>query len=526
MSVFLRQTSRGFGLIVALAAATGAQEKACEVNEGRPNQVARALLAIQVATESQKPDEVAKQLTNAVRLLTENGDRMDNQPGRNFVLGKALVLWAMQPNVAMTSQRGALGFATDAAGEVDLAAAIDSAFRVVETAHPECISETLRWRGQKPWVDLVNSSIEFLALSPDSAERDARRAIMLNPFAPYGYVILAQALQRKNNGSEALAMYRKGIELAARDTIYDDIRRQSLLYLADLNADSAEMAADSTARRPYLAAANEALGQVMSDPNVGALAANARAGLCRVAIITGDTASLRQTYRAPLAAPATFSYGELMNAGVCMARADMIPEATVIFEAAAVQNPWHRDALSNLAIMLVQSNQHEKALPYTARLLTLDPNNEENLQLAVLAYAGKVSRIRTARGGAPATKAGARPAAPRMSAAVNDSLFRIEKAYLDSAVVMTERKEKLAYAVTLTEFNISDQRALVSGIVRNQGTQSKPISVHVDFLDKDGNVLKSQQSELGTIEAGASARFSITAAPGTSVSAFRYRRIE
>lgn len=519
MSVLSGPLARGLCILVAAAAVAGAQEPpVCEVDEGRPNQVARALLAVQVASSSENPAEVSKQLTNAMKQLTENPDRISNQPGRNMVLGKALVLWAMQPNVQMITNRGAIGYASDPAGTVDLAFAIDSAFGVVEAAFPACVSETSKWRGQKPWVDLVNSAIQLTALNPDSAEIEARRVITLNPHAPYGYVILGQVLQGKDKGSEALAMYRQGVEVAARDTIYADVRRQSLLYLANLNADSAEAAADAAARRPYMDAAYAAYNEVAADPASGTLASNARAGLCRVAIAAGDTANLRQTYKGPIESPATHSYLDLMNAGVCLARAEMIDVATVVFRGAYEKNPWHRDALSNLAIMLIQSGRHVEALPFTGRLVAVEPNSEENLQLAAMAYAGKAKQANDARAAQTRTKAAA-------GQRVIDSLFAVQKAYNDSAVTVMTRKDSLAYVVSVTEFNIGAQNVVMSGIVRNQGKAAKPITVKVDFLDAQGSVVQTQQEDLGVIAAGESGRFSLTA-PAANVVAFRYSRIE
>src|SRR2546423_458147 len=100
MSVFSSPAVRALGLTFVVAAAAHAQgtaAKECDVNENRPSQIARATLAVQVATSAQ-PDAAARQLTSAVKLLTDNADKMENQPGRNFVLGKALVLWSMQPS--------------------------------------------------------------------------------------------------------------------------------------------------------------------------------------------------------------------------------------------------------------------------------------------------------------------------------------------------------------------------------------------------------------------------------------------
>ncbi len=254
MSALNSPTIRVVGLMIVLAAGAGAQApKQCEVNESRPTQIGRATLAVQIASSQQSnPQAAAKQLSSAVKLLTDNGDKMENQTGRNLVLGKALVLWSTLPNVELVTKRGPLGYSTNPDSTIDLAAAIDSAFKVVETSNPECISETAKWRGQKAWINLVNKAIEKMnAEDTDSAEHFARRAILLNPYAPYGYVVLGNVKQKQNNVTEAIDLYGKGVETASRDTSYDDIRRQSLLYLGNAAADSAEMAADSAARAGY-----------------------------------------------------------------------------------------------------------------------------------------------------------------------------------------------------------------------------------------------------------------------------------
>ena len=488
---------------------------------------------MQVASSAQ-PDVAARQLSNAVKLLTENGERMENQPGRNFVLGKVLVLWSMQPNVELVAKRSALGFTTNPEGTIDLAAAIDSAFKVVETSNPECIAETSRWRGQKAWINLVNKAIEKLNNdASDSAELVARRAIMLNPYAPYGYVVLANVMQKRNKTTEAMNLYRQSIEMAARDTAYDDIRRQSLVYLGNIATDSAELVPDAATKKPYVEAARSAYEQVLKDKGAGEFGGNARAGLCRLAVATGDTASLRTTYKEPLASPASYAYADLMNAGVCMARAEMVPEATALFQAAYEKNPYHRDALSNLAIMQLRMEQHEKALPLAQRLVSVEPNNPENIQLLVLSYAGIAKRARDTRLAATkatATKTGAKgaaakaatPAAPKLSAAATDSLFKIEKAFTDSAVTMNEKKDKLPYKVQLSDFSTTDDKSTVSGTLTNQGAEQKPVTVHVEFLDKDGKVVATKDATVGPIAAGSSARFTVTVNPGKGISAFRY----
>src|SRR5262245_45514890 len=198
MSLSSSSVIRALGLTAALAGVAGAQgtPKACEVNESKPTAVGKATLALQVAQSAQSPEAAARQLTSAVKGLTDNAEKMDNQVGRNLVLGKVLVIWSTQPNIELVTKRGPLGYSSNPTGDIDLAAAIDSAFKVVESANPECIPETSKWRGQKAWINLVNKAIERLnAEDVDSAELVSRRAIMLNPYAPYGYVVLGNVMQ-------------------------------------------------------------------------------------------------------------------------------------------------------------------------------------------------------------------------------------------------------------------------------------------------------------------------------------------
>ena len=171
-------------------------------------------------------------------------------------------------------------------------------------------------------------------------------------------------------------------------------------------------------------------------------------------IAAGDTAALRSMYQSELSTPGSRTYAELMNAGVCMARAEMERDATVLFRAAVEKNAYHRDALSNLAIMLVNSEQHDAALPIARRLVSVEPNNADNLQLLVMSYAGIAKKARDQRAAASKTptKTGAKTttkagATTRLTAAQLDSLFKFESAY----------RRFLAPDPNITEFDIDEQ---------------------------------------------------------------------
>jgi tetratricopeptide (TPR) repeat protein len=547
MSVFVRPFVRALGLVAAASSVAAAQTaaKACEVNESRPTSLGKASLAIMTASSAQTPDAAKKQLVAAMKqLATALKDNTDNPAGKGFVYGKALVLWASQPGIALTTKRGAIGLTDNPDGMIDLATTLDSAFKVTEATMPECVVETSKWRGQKPWVDMVNKAIEKLnADEADSAAAAAQLAITLNPHAPYGFVVLANVRQRQQKTSEAFELYRKSVDLASKDTTYNDIRRQSLVYLGTLAVDSAEAATDATIRKPYVDQARMAFEAILADKGAGESASNARQGLCRVAIASGDTGSLRVTYKEPLANPASFSYPDLMNAGVCMARAEMAKEAALLFGGAYEKNPYHRDVLSNLSIVLLRDNLQDKALPLTARLVALEPNNPDNLQLLVLSYAGIAQRSRAARLAgnppatpatkagtkaapgtkAPATKAPAAPVAPRLSAAATDSLFKIEKAYTDSAVSANSKKDSLAVRVQLSDFTASKDKAVLSGSMSLSSTLKAPegeYTLKVDFLDAKGAVVATKETKVAATTQRVG-RFKIESA-GANIAAFRY----
>jgi tetratricopeptide (TPR) repeat protein len=553
MSLFRSPMFRAVGLTIACAGVATAQaQKECSVNENRPTQVGKAMLAVQVALSAQDPTAAGRQLMSAVKGLTENGERMDNQVGRNFVLGKALALWLAQPEITLEVKRGALGYTSNPEATISLPAAIDTAFKVVETAMPECVVETSKWRGHKGWITLVNKAIEAANSTDEAgmaqAEALARQAIVVNPYGPYGYVILGQVMQRKSKTTEAIEQYKKGIDAASKDSIYDDIRRQAVNYMGAAALDSAENVTDTIARRPYIAAARSAFEQILADKGSGESKKMARQGMCRVATVSGDTALLRSVYQGELKNPAGFSYSEIMDAGVCMANAEMIPDAQALFRTAYEKNSYHRDALSNLAVMLIRSNKDLEAIPLAERLVEVEPNNPDNWQLLTTANANIARSIREQRQAAiktaqatktgskttPATKAaGTKTATKTTSATVStanmaviDSLFNIEKKYTDAAVAANTMREKIVYKVTISEFTPTDAKATFSGSVSNSGSETKPITLKVDFLDSKGKVVQSKEQAFEQVPQGRSARFSITATPGKEIAAFRYAKID
>ena len=202
----------------------------------------------QASLSGGKTDDATAKLKAAVTSVTD-GDKTKNPTGRAFVLGKALVGLAAQPAMARMTTRGAVGFTDNPSAPYDLYAGIDSAFTVVESCNPACASQTEPYRRQKAWVDLVNHAIELSNSDKvDSAVILAKRSLLLAHDAPYGYMVLAQAAQKKNQSKEAIAYYKQAIGTAT-DTSQADTRRQLQLALASYTSDLAERRPARTRRR-------------------------------------------------------------------------------------------------------------------------------------------------------------------------------------------------------------------------------------------------------------------------------------
>src|SRR5207248_3826477 len=94
-------------LAAAVTTVAHAQQKAkeCEVDEGKPSEVARAVFSLQVA-QTAKPEDAAKNLRSAIGSL-EKADKSKNPVGQSFELGKTYVMWLAQPNMPVVTTRGA-----------------------------------------------------------------------------------------------------------------------------------------------------------------------------------------------------------------------------------------------------------------------------------------------------------------------------------------------------------------------------------------------------------------------------------
>jgi len=521
-------------MLAALSTTARAQQKACDIDEGSPNQVARAVLDLQLAQTASKPEDAATKLKDAVKLLNE-GDLKKNPAGRSFVLGKTMVMWLSQPGMTsgMTT-RGAIGLTTDPAAPFDIIAQIDSAFTVVETANPDCVSQTAAWRQQKGWVDLVNQAFELANTDKlDSAVVLAKRSLQLSKNAPYGFMVLAQSAAKHNQSKEAIDYYKQAIA-AAKDTSQADARRQIELTLGNYAADLAD-AAPAADKAALMAESKAAFDALAKDPGTK-FADAARNGQARLAAASGDTAAIKSSYADQLANPSAFSYNSLMNAAVTAARTNQNKDAIKLFEAARAMNPYHRDVLYNLARLYLLDSTYAKGIPVARQLIAVDPSNPDDYQLLAIAYASLQKGYATktkeleAKAKALGQRANTSKAKGVITAAVDSAakLTPTIKAYQDSTKTAVDSALKYQTAMTslpakvvFTEFTPGEAKTTLGGSVANQTDAAKSFTLKIEFIDKAGTVVATQDVAVGPVQPHQSASFSTTAT-GAGIVAFRY----
>lgn len=480
---------------------TGANDK-CAIDFGSSDQVRSAYNNITVLQLSAgKPEEAKKKLRAAVSSLTTNPDRIKDQVARNFALGQALLAWYNVPGQAPVAKRGDLGYESSKDATIDILAAADTAFRAVEQANPDCAEKTSLFR-QQPWAKMINDVGPLLnADKVDSASAVLDRSLVIYRDSPFSYYFKGQIAQRKNDWAGASAAYQHAAqmatpELAQKDSNVANIKEYSefaAAYAALRGAQSQSGEQQKAGMRKAADLYRAYLKDFPSGPN----APQAQAGLSASLQATGDTASLGAMWNDMVANPSRYSDTQLFDAGTQAFTANNIKMAVQLMALGEQANPWLRGGLFNLANAYWKDNQFDKMLPVARRLLEIDPDNPDNYQLAAIAYQGQ----------AKATKD-----------------VKLKRALNDSVTKYVTDGEKLPVRVTFTEFSHDGAKAKLAGSVENLGRAAKSGTLTVQFLDKAGNVVATQQAPFSVAPKETT---NVTlAADGQNIVAFRYAPVK
>src|ERR1035437_5908633 len=95
----------------------------CEIEQGRPQTIARATLSLTRAQAQMKSGDPTKDLKDIVSQLTAPGFKNENPVGRAFLLASAYVFLLDRPGIVAVMPRSAVGITTDPTAPIDLFAA-------------------------------------------------------------------------------------------------------------------------------------------------------------------------------------------------------------------------------------------------------------------------------------------------------------------------------------------------------------------------------------------------------------------
>jgi len=469
----------------------------CDIDESKPQAVARATFSMTRAQSAARTGAATKDLRDVIAGLDAPAAKKENPVARAYLLGQAYILLLDQPGVSPITTRSTIGLTSDPTGLIDLFAAADSAWTIVEASSPACAAIGKQWRQQKPWLAVTNAAINAVNANKfDSAEIYAKRALVLDRNAPYAYSVLASVAKNKKDYKTAAEYWKKTLDAAGNDTTFSDVRERAMFDMAA--ASTARVDAASAADKKALAReAINAWAAVFSQSTDDIQQTFALQNLAKLYVTAGDSLSIGKIYAPVLANPARYGENTLMQAGVMASQFKHPDDAGRIFTVVLERNPYQRDALNNLAASHIFLNQFDKVFPLVTRLNDLDPSNPENLMLNAYAYAGLVK----------ATKAA-----------------KLNKQYTDSLVVYTTKAEKLGVKVTFFEFSKGTEATQLSGTIENRTAAAKTYPFTVDFLDKTGKVLFTETVSVGPVPPKGSKEFTIKSAKG-GVAAFRYKPV-
>jgi len=478
----------------AAPAAAAPAGPTCEMEQGKPQALALAMLSLTKAQNAMKGGNPLPDLKAVVTRLTVPGVAAENPVGRAYMLGSAYVFLLEQPGIRAVMPRGEIGITTDPTAPIDLFAAADSAITIVEKSSPQCAAFMAPFRQQKAWLDMTNAAINALnANQLDSAEVFAKRSLTLGRNSPYPYTVLANVAKNRKNTPALIEYSKKVVETAGTDTNYVDVKERALFEIAAMTSENAKKATGAEKQRLAREAISTWVQLVESQDNIQSQAA--LANLQQMYIAAGDSAQQRRIYAPVLAAPAKYSEGALLQAGVIASQLKRPDEAATLFDAVVARNPYSRDALNNVAASYLQAGQHMKAMPSIEKLVALDPSNPDNWMLYAYAYVGMLKTTKD----------------PKLT-----------KTYNDSLVFYNNKAERMPVRVTFTEFSRNNEGTTLVGTIENRSTAAKTYPMVVEFLGPNGQVVFTETANVGPVAPKSSKEFRIHNA-GKGVAGYRYK---
>jgi Tfp pilus assembly protein PilF len=481
-------------LVSLMAVPAVAQTPACDPIGNARGPVAQARFSIEKATAAvQSGASATRDLQDVVRALADNNT--DSPLARNYLLGEAYILFLTQPGISVETTRSALGLTTNPTAAINLFTSADSAFNVVEKLAPACMPLVNEWRQHQSWANTLNAALASLnAGALDSAEIYANRALLIERRTPYAYSVLGSVAAQRKDLAKANQFWTQALAAAGSDTTYNDVRMKILFEVAD----AAQNAADAATGADKARLAREAikdwqsyLTQSTDDYRI----AETVDRLSYLYAMAGDSASIPSVYAPMVANPAKYGENTLIHAGVAATRSHHPLDAIKLFEAVRTMNPYSRDALYNLALMYFGSDQPAKMMPLVKEIVAMDPSNPEDQLLYAYAYQSLYKSTKDAK---------------------------LKKIYTDSLVYFNGLYENAPVKVAVTDFIRGDKETILGGTIENRSATAKSYTLSIEFLDKAGAVVGSQDVAIGPVAAKSTQKFRATIPKG-GIYGFRYK---
>jgi tetratricopeptide (TPR) repeat protein len=477
-------------LMVLLPFALGAQASECKINDGSPYQVNGAKQYVITAANSRKEDEIPKHLANAIRVLTDSPEKINNELGRQYMLARTYAQWLKRSGAEYVMKRGALGFSTDKDRDQNLLLALDSAVTAVERLMPACKSTVRPYRDQFG-NEIYNKAVAAMnADHTDSSVYYSKLALQLASADPRPWNVLAAVYQKQGKPDSAMIAMEKVIDLAGADTAYKRVKQQSRYNLAVMKLQLADQG-KGAGKDDDIKRARALLEAYLKDAPGEPAATQA---LGRAMRLSGDTAAVASVFAEILKDPGKYTADQLFEAASNAAAAGRDKDAVTMFENGLTKNPNHRLALLNLSNVLYQMKDAERMSTVTPRLIQVSPNSSESWQM----HAG-YWQLRQRAEEDPAKK----------------------KAYGDSTVAAIKSRDGVNPKIAIFLASKSGNSYQVQGNLSNESDKAASYTIKFELLDETGAVAATKEVAVGPVDAGASAAFSLKV-EGAKIVAYRY----
>jgi tetratricopeptide (TPR) repeat protein len=240
--------------------------------------------------------------------------------------------------------------------------------------------------------------------------------------------------------------------------------------------------ADSAAAQSAFAPALAAYRDLVAAYPANVEAASALAGIYTQAGRRGEAAAV---FDGLFAHAGQLTESDLYDLGQRLVQAKLSAPGIKAYTLALQQNPYHRNALAELASAYIDAKDTANALATAQRLVAIDPRNKMALRIA-----GEAWELRGRR---------------------------------DSAQAYTTLADSLSVDISMASLVGDSVGATLTGVASNLGSvASKPAGIVVELLAAGGSVVASQTVDIPSLPPGGSQQFQVKG-PGRGIIGWRYR---